>query len=203
MEPLSWWEAQEEKMKRRKPWESRKEETPLAFRAFVFYLEQGHTRSLERTAELMGKPPGYISQLKEWSSKNGWVERTAAWDKHVLDLQLRARSSAIERARQRYVDAIEGLSVLVLQLATDSLKSGREVPASVQFRAAIHAQTMAGLLPPPQRVEMTGRDGEPLRIESTSRDYVMELNQDPDAAKAIKLLALRSAALAIKAGERD
>ena len=72
------------------PWSRQKGESPTAYKAFIDYRDAGNSRSLtELTRTNVGrtryKEGTKSTQLGDWSSKHGWVERCRAWDNHLQD----------------------------------------------------------------------------------------------------------------------
>ncbi len=78
----------------RLPWQRQKGESRKAFEAFGIYRDMGPTRSLQRVKEKLSKSYTIIAR---WSSRWGWVERTAAWDE---ELDRRGRESQIEERKE-------------------------------------------------------------------------------------------------------
>lgn len=77
------------------PWERIAGESAKAYAAFELYLKQlaGH-RSIRIVAQDAGKDP---AQIARWSSKWGWVDRVAAWDRHCYTVE---RDGEIEERRK-------------------------------------------------------------------------------------------------------
>ena len=64
----------------RKEWERVEGETQKGFEAFCIYRDLGASRSLQKVADKLEKTPRLI---KKWSSQNGWVKRTTAYDDYM------------------------------------------------------------------------------------------------------------------------
>lgn len=58
-------------------WEMQPGESMIAYDAFRHYRDLGPSRTLRRSAEMVGKTEGHLS---DWSSKWLWVERVRAYD---------------------------------------------------------------------------------------------------------------------------
>ena len=79
-------------MKKQQPWDRQvgKGESPAAYQLFWVFLELGIKRSLQGTSEESGRSLGLIAKL---SSKYKWAPRARAFDKHLLDMQLKVMES--------------------------------------------------------------------------------------------------------------
>jgi len=62
------------------PFDRRPNETDPAWKAFQCYRNMGEGRTLDKAREKLGRRPGYMRQLEEWSSGHEWVNRVRAWD---------------------------------------------------------------------------------------------------------------------------
>lgn len=69
-----------EKIQGNKEWERVSGETQKGYQAFCIYRDMGAARSLSKVAEKLGKTSRLI---KKWSSENGWVKRTTAYDDYI------------------------------------------------------------------------------------------------------------------------
>jgi len=58
----------------------RSNESDQAWKAFLCYRNMGEGRTLDRARVELGRRPGYMRQLEEWSSGHEWVSRVRAWD---------------------------------------------------------------------------------------------------------------------------
>ena len=81
------------------PWECQDGETAKAYAAFCAYRDLGPERSLSKTGAVLGKNPG---GLEEWSSKNEWVKRAAAWDAEQDRIARKAQLDEIVKMRKRH-----------------------------------------------------------------------------------------------------
>jgi hypothetical protein len=174
------------------PWEKRSSETRKAWAAFATYLELGANRTLKACAEAGGYSP---TTVRKWSSAHDWDSRATAYDVAELQKSIEGREQVRERARQvmmdAAVDAAETLdSVRVGRLSMPECgpdctedkcvcgiwlpildRHGRMVgrkptiAASTRQAAALSILDRCGMTPP-KRVELTGADGERLRMEA-------------------------------------
>lgn len=88
-------------------WEVQAGETSKAYEAFRIYRDQGSSRTIKRTTEIMGytvnarHPNNAASNhLAEWSSKYRWGERARAYDAY-LDTMLTGERERYAREAQR------------------------------------------------------------------------------------------------------
>src|SRR5260370_12112867 len=84
------------------PWEQQPEETPRAYGAFCVYRDLGPRRTLAAAAAAFFERTGDAPerQVDKWSSAHRWVERAAAWDRH-LDAEGRAAQETARREMRR------------------------------------------------------------------------------------------------------
>lgn len=97
------------------PWERQQGETPKAYGAFQVYRDLGAERSLQKAAAKLGKSRGL---LEDWSSKNYWVKRVAAWDAEQDRIARQAQIDEIKKMRKRHAD----LAYAMLIKAANALK---------------------------------------------------------------------------------
>lgn len=109
-------------------------ETPKAAQAFAVYCALGPEGSLETTRQKLGKNSGYLRVLETWSARYGWVERrNAFWAKRLTE-QLEERATKVERARQKFVDALPQATELLVDVAlgrVPELKDGQLAAAKM------------------------------------------------------------------------
>ena len=95
----------DEKQPAREPWEQREDESPQAFRAFVFYRDLGLERSLNKAYRAsIGDETGEKAAngtWDRWSSEYDWVERSRAYDSHVDALRRNARERKLAELEAR------------------------------------------------------------------------------------------------------
>jgi hypothetical protein len=78
-------------------------ETTKAYTSFVEYLRLGPQRSVEKTAESMGR--GWQT-CRKWCERHAWVSRAADYDAHLVSVErvteeVATKARAIERLRSR------------------------------------------------------------------------------------------------------
>src|SRR5262249_30887465 len=92
-------------------------ESARAFGAFCAYRDLGPRRSLRAAAEAFYRrsSAAVLRQLQTWSGALGWVERAAAWDRH-LDAQARHAQEKARRAMaERHSQEARGLQAKALE----------------------------------------------------------------------------------------
>ena len=150
------------------PWEQQPEETARAYTAFCVFRDLGPRRTLAAAAAAYYQraADSLERQVDKWSSAHRWVERAAAWDRH-LDAQGRA---AQETARREMAER-HGREARALQAkALERLRALRPEelsPADVLrfFVEAVKLERLAlGEPDTVQRQELTGKDGAPLHF---------------------------------------
>lgn len=91
------------------PWDQYTDETDKAYHRFSVYLELGAERSLDKTRQELGKSSGYIRQLETWCSKYDWVERAAAFDRHVIRTSLKNKEDIMDEMTGMVLDKAKNL----------------------------------------------------------------------------------------------
>ena len=81
------------------PWQRQLNESARAYRAFCIYRDMGADRSLVKVRQSLSKKSGYDRQIAEWSSRHHWVERVAAYDKHIDDIEAIAFEQTLAKRR--------------------------------------------------------------------------------------------------------
>ncbi len=104
-------------------WDRQPEETHQSFQAFAIYRDLlPTTRSIPAAAAIHYEMPVatevQIRQLKEWSSRFMWVDRSAAWDEHV-DKEAQAENlEDLLEVRRRHANIARGfLDKVVVRLS--------------------------------------------------------------------------------------
>lgn len=91
-------------------------ENPKAFEAFVLYRNMGPDRTLAKTAVQLGRVPGYVRYLEEWSADWNWRERARYWD-DLIEQKARERAEAyIPIWEQRRQVALERMMLFSAKL---------------------------------------------------------------------------------------
>lgn len=177
-------------MTNRQPWHRQEGETSKAYNAFVIYRDMGPGRSLEKVCQNLSKRPHYITILKEWSSRHGWVARCLAHDEDMADRRRKAQAEAIERMAER--QAQQGMAFQ--QVATSHFMD----PATKKLRTQLDKDADAiRAMEVGVKIERTAR-GEPTEIvdvrlvEQWTQEIAgvfVEVNSEPDPDRRTALFA--------------
>jgi hypothetical protein len=107
------------------PWERQKGETARAYEAFAVYRDLGAGRSINKTAQKLGKNRTTIS---EWSARNNWVKRCEAWDTEQDRIARQAQTEEIKKMRKRHADLATAMLVkaakALQKIPDDEIKAG-------------------------------------------------------------------------------
>lgn len=110
------------------PWDRQPGEPARAFQQFVLYRDMGPTRSPSRVASSLSLTRQAVQQkATAWA----WVNRCAAWDRHLDRLRLRANEAKL----------IE-LAELEVEAGMASLDLGREAIEAMARRLALWTQEL-------------------------------------------------------------
>lgn len=90
------------------PWERQQGETPRAYEAFTVYRDLGADRSINKTARKLSKNRTTIA---EWSARNDWVKRVAAWDVEQDRIARQTQLEEIKKMRRRHADLATAMLV--------------------------------------------------------------------------------------------
>jgi hypothetical protein len=77
-----------------KPWDRRREESAVAYRAFLIYRDLGAERTFVAAAQGLGKS---ASLLRRWAARHDWKERIWAWEVALA----REAEEALRRQREQ------------------------------------------------------------------------------------------------------
>jgi hypothetical protein len=92
-------------------WLRRRDETPVAYAAFVCYRDLGVKRTVVGVARELGKSE---SLLRRWARRHDWAERAWAWDlSQAQDAEAVMRAGYREALRRQFDDA-DGLRRLAM-----------------------------------------------------------------------------------------
>lgn len=107
------------------PWERQKGETSRAYEAFTVYRDMGPDRSINKTAQKLSKNRTTIA---EWSARNDWVKRAAAWDAEQDRIARQAQTDEIKKMRKRHADLANAMLVkaakALQRIPEDEIKAG-------------------------------------------------------------------------------
>jgi hypothetical protein len=99
------------------PWERQPGESARAFGAFGAYRDLGARRSLRAAAETFyGRRSAALErQVDRWSRAFAWVERAAAWDRHLDAEACKAQEKARRDMAERHVKEAQTLQAKALE----------------------------------------------------------------------------------------
>lgn len=142
-------------------WDRLDRESPPAWEAFQLYRDAATTRTLEGVAKGVAKS---LPLMKRWSAAYAWVERAAAWDRHLDQaVQGRLKGERLKRATQQanLGRAMQGVAGAALgKLAKKDLKAS-EVAALAKAGFEIERVAEGD---PESRLALHGADGGGLEI---------------------------------------
>ena len=99
-------------------WDKQVGETPLAYRLFAVYRDQGIIRDIREVAKDLGR--GYRT-VKNLSIENQWLNRAAAYDEHINSENERKLRYEIVEAKKRH----HRLGAMMLDFAQESIENLR------------------------------------------------------------------------------
>lgn len=88
-------------------WTRRETETSRAYEAFRSYLTLGPARTLRKGVEVDGKTT--LSQFEQWSAQHKWVERCAAYDRHMDTAATDGLTNQLATVREKHIDLADKL----------------------------------------------------------------------------------------------
>jgi hypothetical protein len=145
--------------------ESTKLESAKAFNALAVYLTLGPDRSLPQLAEALGKQPGYLGQLKKWSSFYGWQEKCRVHDIEMAKTRLQKCEVEIEAMQTRHIQiALQGQRKALARI--QELCDSQELPATAAvqlLKLSLDLERVARGAATEQ-IALTGADNGPLEM---------------------------------------
>ena len=143
-----------------KPWNMRPGETTKAYQAFEVYRGMGSGRTLDRACAMLGKSRGTVER---WMIANEWTSRVRAFDEAAAEKAagIALEDAATVRARQaQHAKAIQLRAMQKIAAMDPGDMSMGEATRAWQVGAEAERKAL-GI---PEKVEVTGDDGGPLRI---------------------------------------
>jgi hypothetical protein len=99
-------------------WERNEEETDKSWMWFCRFLELGPERTLPILVQRYARKSSYLSQLKVWSGKFQWVDRSQSYDAYVNKRkQLEQENTILRTARDHIVLADNVMDILVRRMS--------------------------------------------------------------------------------------
>lgn len=172
-------------------WDRRRDESAVAYAAFVAYRNLGENRSLAKAAKEIAKPK---RMLATWSSRNEWVMRAAVWDRHELESADAVRRDKrhrriVEMEERHLAIALAFQNKLIERLQT--MKASELSPSDVVqwLWVAVKVERLAlGLSTGNTRIV-----GNVIAIAAEIAHTTTLVIQDPDASRLAHMLLARIA----------
>jgi hypothetical protein len=155
--------------------ERRENETVKAFTAFTTYLGMGAQRSLEAVRLKLGKSKALIER---WSVRHQWVERTAAYERHLSEIERRTEESLTRAKAVTWALRREEHKEIEWQVRCDLVEAGlkqlerfRDGTKGATLGDVARALELASKLGrlasgmATDKTELTGEDGGPIKVE--------------------------------------
>lgn len=95
------------------------QESNIAYYAFMTYIDLGHERTLEKARLKLGRKPGYIRVLEEWSSRHQWQERLRGFHSDLEQYINYKQREIVATEREKYLDNVIKLNSRVEQMIDD------------------------------------------------------------------------------------
>jgi len=155
--------------------EQRENESVKAFTAFGVYLGLGAQRSIAAVGQKLGKS---MALLEKWSVQHQWVERTAAYERHLSEIERQTEETLTRAKAVTWVKRREVHKEMEWQVRTELVEAGRKILE--RFRDGTKGATLGDVARALElasklgrlasgmetdRTELTGDDGGPIRVE--------------------------------------
>jgi len=164
----------------RQPWERVSHESSKAYMHFSLYMSMGVTRSLRKLAEDT-RCISKVAQLRRWSVRHGWVQRTQEYDAYQEQLlRLEQEKERRQMAKRHASIAVLGQNLVVssLQRTVEELTQNPEKKLSIRdvthlLDIAVKVERLARG-EPTEISELEGSAARPLRltVEEIAREAI-------------------------------
>lgn len=147
-------------------WDKLEGESAKAFKAFCVYRDM-EDRSMRKSLEVIGKPPGYIRQLERWSAAFGWVRRAEAYDVFQEAEKRRTMEKDRTKMNERHVKQSQAIQNKVVERLM-TIKPSELSPSDLikWFEVAAKTERLArGETTENIKQESTGKGGDPFGLE--------------------------------------
>ena len=180
-------------------WERQSGETAKAYAAFLLYRD---LPAVDRPVAAARKGhqkdrKGTVRQWNGWSTRNGWVNRAA---EHDSDLASRRREH-MAKEKERAQDDMFTLARAALAKVAERIKgmnpeelAAGQIPSALKMLFELELKALGY----EDRVELTGKDGGPVKIE-TKTQHVFQ----PDKELWDKMLRKRAEYERLRDGDTD
>jgi hypothetical protein len=142
----------------RRPWDLQPKETKRSYEIFREFLALGPQRSLSKLAQRMGL--NTTTQYKRWSARYDWQARAREYDVvHHIELD------DLHDKRSEVVAILLGASPSIARSLVE-IATNRDNSVTARLKANAQIMDLLGMKAP-KRVEVSGPERKPLRIEHT------------------------------------
>ena len=159
-------------------WERQPSETAKAYAAFLLYRDlPAIDRSISAAREGHQKDrKGTVRQWNGWSTRNDWVNRAAEHDSDLASRRRERMAKEMERAQDDMFTlaraALAKVAERIKGMNPEDLAAG-QVPAALRTLFELELKALGY----EDRVELTGKDGGPVKVE-TKNQHVFQPTQE-------------------------
>ena len=159
-------------------WERQPSETAKAYAAFLLYRDlPAIDRSVAAAREGHKKDiKGTFRQWSGWSMRNGWVNRAAEHDSDLASRRRERMAKEMERAQDDMFTlaraALAKVAERIKGMNPEDLAAG-QIPAALKTLFELELKALGY----EDRVELTGKDGGPVKVE-TKTQHVFQPTQE-------------------------
>ena len=152
-------------------WERQSGETAKAYAAFLLYRDLPAIDLFVPAARERHQrdTKGTLRQWKGWSMRNGWVNRAAEHDSHLASRRREHTAKELERSQDDALILIRAALAKVAEriqgMDAEELAVG-QIPAALRTLIELEFKVLGY----EDRVELTGKDGGPVKTELTGKD---------------------------------
>ena len=162
---------------KRQCWDRLDDEPIEDFAAFRAYREMGKARSIAKLADAADIPRSALQRL---SARNSWVARVEQYDAECHRLALASLEDGQLPMRERHAEMAAKLMAKVdkaVELVDPRFIHPRDIPIWMDVSAKLERISRGAT--DTKRIEITGKDGEPIKVatEMTSEDRKALLDQ--------------------------
>ena len=183
-----------------KPWERQPSETAKAYAAFLLYRDlPAIDRSISAAREGHQKDrKGTLRQWNGWSTRNGWVNRAAEHDSDLASRRRERMAKEIERTQDDAVVTIRATLDKVIEriegMDAEELAAG-QIPGALKTLFELELKALGH----EDRVELTGKDGGPVKEVETKTQHVFQ----PSKEVWDNILRIRAEVEKLRDGDTD
>ena len=164
-----------------------------AYQAWCRFVEMGDDRSTRAVAQQLGKSAALIAR---WSSRWGWVERIAAYEAHMQEIEQKAREKALTKKAEDWATKElemaallydKAKAMLAFPLARQRTKDGQTIvePADWRLRDAASIAEAGVKMERLARGEATDRVSVTVAAKDALKTILTETGISEEQARAI------------------